>query len=206
MYRKISRDVKVAAVRLYERQLLSLDDILDSCGFSERTWYRVLKLWRHTGDVVPPNSSLRGRLCLIDHDDVHYLICLICQNPEYFLDELLYLLRTRRTDSSPSTIQQSIENWSALESAGKSSSALQRNGTKSAMQILSAAWHDILRRSLGLLTRYRKMKGLSEGGMGGPGRGKGPKRSKSLCAAIALPQKPCLHWTGSSQRRWLKVL
>ena len=95
-FRKISRDIKVAAVRLYERQLLSLDDILDCCGFSERTFYRILKLWRETGDVINARQSLRGRLRLLDHDDIQYLLQLIHQNPDYFLDELLYLLETNR--------------------------------------------------------------------------------------------------------------
>jgi transposase len=96
MYRKISRDVKIAAIRLYERELLALYDILDCCGFSERTWFRILKLWRETGDVVPPNHSLRGRLRTLDHNDVQYLCQLIRQNPDYFLEELFYLLRTNR--------------------------------------------------------------------------------------------------------------
>jgi Homeodomain-like domain len=55
VYRNISRDVKIAAIRLHERQLLNLNNILDCCGFSERTWYRILRLWRETGDVVPPS-------------------------------------------------------------------------------------------------------------------------------------------------------
>ena len=95
-FRKISRDIKVAAVRLYEHQLLSLDDILDCCGFSERTFYRILKLWRETGDVINARQSLQGRLRLLDHDDIQYLLQLIHQNPDYFLDELLYLLETNR--------------------------------------------------------------------------------------------------------------
>jgi transposase len=95
-FRKISRDVKVAAIRLYERQLLDLDNILDCCGFSERTFYRILKLWRETGDVINPKRSLRGRLRLLDHDDVDYLLELVRQNPDYFLDELLHLLATNR--------------------------------------------------------------------------------------------------------------
>ena len=58
--RKISHDVKIAAIWLYEWQLLHLDDILDCCGFSERTFYRILKLWQETGDVINPSRSLRG--------------------------------------------------------------------------------------------------------------------------------------------------
>jgi transposase len=96
MFRKISCDVKIAAIRIYEHGLLNLEDILECCGFSEHTWYRILKLWRDTGDVVNPSQSLRGRCRLLDHDDVQYLIQLIHQNPDYFLDELLYLLETNR--------------------------------------------------------------------------------------------------------------
>ena len=58
-YRFISRDVKIAAVRLYERGLLDLEEILDCCGFAHRTWFCVLKLWHETGDVVPVRGRLR---------------------------------------------------------------------------------------------------------------------------------------------------
>ena len=61
MPRKISRDVKIAAVKLYERHLLDVDDILDCCNFSRWTWFRILKLWHETGDVVPETQSLSGR-------------------------------------------------------------------------------------------------------------------------------------------------
>lgn len=47
---------------LYEREVLELDDILDFCGFSARTFYRVfVKLWRQSGDVAKPHSHHRGR-------------------------------------------------------------------------------------------------------------------------------------------------
>ncbi|KAF8224519.1 hypothetical protein L208DRAFT_1310836, partial [Tricholoma matsutake] len=74
--------------------LVALDDILDCCGFSEQTFYRILKLWKETGDVINPRKSLQGQLCLLDCDDVEYLLQLICKNPDYFLDELLHLLET----------------------------------------------------------------------------------------------------------------
>jgi len=92
----ISRDVKIAAIRLYERQLLELPEILECCGFSESTWYRILKLWRTTGDVLPESQSLQGRLRILDREDIQYLEFLIQQNPDYFLDELLHLLKTNR--------------------------------------------------------------------------------------------------------------
>jgi transposase len=94
--RRISRDVKLAAIRLYERHLLSLTDILACCGFSKRTWYRIWNLWRQTGDVVNPNCGIQGRIRILDSEDIEYLIRLVQQNPGYFLDELLQLLKTNR--------------------------------------------------------------------------------------------------------------
>jgi hypothetical protein len=52
MYRMISRDVKLAAIHLHEHQLLSLENILACVGFSESMFWRILRLWRETGDVV----------------------------------------------------------------------------------------------------------------------------------------------------------
>jgi transposase len=92
----ISRDVKLAVIWLYELDLLDLDNILQSCGFSLRTFYRILKLWRETGDVVKPNTNHCGCPHILDHKDVHYLLCLVADNPDYFLDELLHLLKTNR--------------------------------------------------------------------------------------------------------------
>jgi len=51
-FRKISRDVKLAAINLHEQNVLSLEQILDCVGFSESTFWRMLKLWQETGDVV----------------------------------------------------------------------------------------------------------------------------------------------------------
>ena len=95
-FRFVSRDVRIAAIRLYKHELLDLDDILDCCGFSERTWYRMKRLWRETGDVVAKHKSLRCRTRNLDREDIAYLLELIRDNPDYFLDELLHLLETNR--------------------------------------------------------------------------------------------------------------
>ncbi|KAG2355277.1 hypothetical protein BDR07DRAFT_1171063, partial [Suillus spraguei] len=58
------------------------------------TWFRILKLWRETGDVVNHRPTLRGRLRALDHEDIDCLLRLIRQNPDYFLDELTHLLAT----------------------------------------------------------------------------------------------------------------
>jgi len=93
-YRKISRDLKLAAIRLYERDLLPLEDILDCVGFSERTFELIQSLWNRTGDVVKHHFGTQGHPRLLHLDDIDYLLCLVHQRPDWFLDELLHLLET----------------------------------------------------------------------------------------------------------------
>ena len=96
VYRKISADVKLAAMRLYEQNILTLDQILDCVGFSERTFWRVWKIYSLTGDVEPPTCTTRGRPRKLHFDDITYLLALVRQRPEWFLDELLDLLDSNR--------------------------------------------------------------------------------------------------------------
>ena len=95
-YRFISRDLKLAAIRMYENHVLNLDDILHSLRFSHWTFYRILKLWRETGNVVEPGKSLRGKIRNLEYEDVQYLLCLVRNNPDYFLDKLLNILKMNR--------------------------------------------------------------------------------------------------------------
>jgi transposase len=90
--RRISADVKMAAIRLWERDLLSLEDILDCVGFSRSTFFRVLRLYHETGDVVKPPCIRRGRPRSLHFDDVQYLLSLVNHRPDWFLDEFLGLL------------------------------------------------------------------------------------------------------------------
>ncbi|OAX36272.1 hypothetical protein K503DRAFT_867697 [Rhizopogon vinicolor AM-OR11-026] len=73
-FRKISRDVKLAAVNLCEHEHLSLEQIPDCVGFSERTFWRILKLRKKTFTIS----------CLVHH------------RPDWFLDEMLDLLDDNR--------------------------------------------------------------------------------------------------------------
>ena len=95
-FRKISRDLKLAAVRLYQGNHLPLDDILDCLKISESTFYRVLSLWNTTGDVVQHTFAICGCPRILHFDDVDYLKRLVKARPDWFLDELLSLLETNR--------------------------------------------------------------------------------------------------------------
>jgi transposase len=95
-FRKISKDVKIAAMRMYEADLLPLPTILDFLNMSRRTFFRVRALWIETGDVVRQTNGVKGRPRLNHFADIDYLKCLIKHRPDWFLDEMQYLLQTNR--------------------------------------------------------------------------------------------------------------
>ncbi|KAF8240971.1 hypothetical protein L208DRAFT_1015839, partial [Tricholoma matsutake] len=92
MFRKISRDVKIAALNLYENDTLPLSDILACVGFSKCTFYCVLKLWRESF-VSHRHSNRMGQPRLLHYDDIQYLLHLVQHQPDWFLDEFLKLLK-----------------------------------------------------------------------------------------------------------------
>jgi len=109
-YRKISPGLKLAAMKMYNKGLMDLDDILDCVGFKERTFYWVLRLYQETGEVAKPKSNLRGCPRKLHINDSTYLLTLVNHHPDWFLDELEGLLRTNRFISIHwTTIQQTLE-------------------------------------------------------------------------------------------------
>ncbi|KAG2029105.1 hypothetical protein BDR03DRAFT_1051553 [Suillus americanus] len=89
--RKISADLKFAAIRLHEQGILRLSEILNCVGFSRMTFYRIKKLYNDTGNIVKPRSQYTGRPH-INLKDLHYLLELIHHHPDWFLDELTTLM------------------------------------------------------------------------------------------------------------------
>ncbi|KAJ6571592.1 hypothetical protein B0H19DRAFT_1219024 [Mycena capillaripes] len=94
--RTVQYQVKLAAMNLFERDILPLQDILDIVGFSESTFWRVRKLWRETGWVEKPKSEIRGRRRLLHRDDLDYIMSLVKLRRDWFLDEMLNLLKHNR--------------------------------------------------------------------------------------------------------------
>jgi hypothetical protein len=71
-HHEISRDLNFCAMRLYEHEILAVEEILDCVGFSKRT----------TGDVAKHDLNLRtsaGQPRLLHFDDIDYLLQLIEQ-------------------------------------------------------------------------------------------------------------------------------
>ena len=83
-------------MRLYEDDVLSKPVILDYLTISSRTFDRILALWNSTGDVVRETNGVRGRPRILHFSDIEYLKRLIRHRPDWFLDELQYLLQTNR--------------------------------------------------------------------------------------------------------------
>ena len=99
-YRKISSVIKLAAICLYEWELLPLNDILNCLGFHEHTFYCILALWRETGDVVKHNFGAPGRPQILHFDDIDYLLRLHQQNIVVLFSELYQLFAPLRVSSS----------------------------------------------------------------------------------------------------------
>jgi len=57
-YHKISKDIKIAAMCLYDDDVLSKPAILNYLGISSRTFDHVLALWNATGEVVRETNSV----------------------------------------------------------------------------------------------------------------------------------------------------
>ena len=83
-------------MRMYGADLLPLATILDFLNMSWRTFFHVHALWIETGNVVRQTNGIKGRPCLLHFTDIDYLKCLIRHCPDWFLDELQYLLQTNR--------------------------------------------------------------------------------------------------------------
>ncbi|KAJ7474597.1 hypothetical protein B0H11DRAFT_2158665 [Mycena galericulata] len=119
VYRKISRDVKIAAIKLRERGHLPFKEILACVGFS------LLHLWRTIGDVVSNKKNL-GCPRLLHTDDVDYLLWLVQHNPDWYLDELLRLLETNRFISVHYVSQYQPEQLGFLDETSKNNKTPQR--------------------------------------------------------------------------------
>ena len=72
-FQKISRDIKIAAMRLYDDNVLLKAAILDYLGFSSRTFDRVHALWAAADDVVRQTNGVRGRPRCLHFSDLDYL-------------------------------------------------------------------------------------------------------------------------------------
>ncbi|KAJ7026206.1 hypothetical protein C8F04DRAFT_898146, partial [Mycena alexandri] len=69
----VHSQVKLAAMNLFERDIMPLESILQIVGFSESTFWRTRKLWRETGWVAKPKTVTSGRRRPLHRDDLDYI-------------------------------------------------------------------------------------------------------------------------------------
>jgi len=120
-FRKISRDLKLAAMWMHDQGILPVGAIIDCLQISQCTFYRILDLWITTGDIVCRTHGVRGRPQILHFDDIDYLRRIIRHCPDWFLDELLDLLETNRFISAHYT----TIHWE-LQHAGVSTKKLKK--------------------------------------------------------------------------------
>ena len=118
-FRKLSRDVKIAAMRLYDDNVLPKAAILDYLGFSSWTFDRVHALWVAAGEVIRQTNGVRGWPRRLHFSDLDYLKRLIKHRPDWFLDKLQYMLQTNRFIAAHfTTIHQELV-WAGISSNSK---------------------------------------------------------------------------------------
>lgn len=94
--RRISDDLKMAALRLKARGRDSIEEILQIVGFSRRTFERARRRYHHTGTVTKAEAIGRGRPRKALHADIQYLLRLAHHKPTLFLDEYQNRLKEHR--------------------------------------------------------------------------------------------------------------
>ena len=180
VYRVIHHEVKIAAIQLFECQLIPLNDILLCCGLSRRTFYRILKLWWETGDVTK-QVVIHSRYQTLHETDIHYLLQLIRQNPDYILDELLCMLKTNRFISVHYTTIHNELICVGVESAENACNASLSNGMRLCMQSSLLTWSNFIPTSWVLLMRFPKTIIWFGDVMGGPKGGLKLANLNHLC-------------------------
>jgi transposase len=110
VYRKISNDLKEAALRLKARGRDTAQEISQITGFCTRTLYRARQRKLLTGSVAPAQAIGRGRPRSLLRRDCDYLLRLARHKPTMFLDEYAQRLQQNRELSvCITTIHRSLE-------------------------------------------------------------------------------------------------
>jgi transposase len=110
VYRKISTDLKEAAIRLKSRGRDTDYEISQIVGFSTRTLYRARRQKLLTGSAAPAQAVGRGRPRSLLMRDCDYLLRLARHKPTMFLDEYARRLqRYRELSVCIATIHRTLE-------------------------------------------------------------------------------------------------
>lgn len=65
----LSGDLRKVVVFMHEDRKLDINEIVYFTGVPARTVYRILSIWRKTGEVNPPTAAKSGRPRALDFAD-----------------------------------------------------------------------------------------------------------------------------------------
>jgi transposase len=135
--RKISRDLKETALRLWELGWDELD-ILQGLAVSRSSLYRWRAIFKEYNDVNRPPSPLRGRTRIITRAVLTAVYDIYRNDPDIYLDELVFWLAIHNDIViSKSSLQRN------LESAGLTRKLLQKIARERDEQVRQEYWDAI---------------------------------------------------------------
>jgi len=114
-------------MHLYEDDVLSKPAILDYLSISSWTFDRILALWNATREVVRETNGVWGHPCVLHFLDIKYLKCLIRHYPDWFLDELQYLLQMNHFISAHFTTVHQELIWAGISAKKIKKAASEHN-------------------------------------------------------------------------------
>lgn len=109
VFHYISPNVKLAAVKIYENNLINLDDILACLNMSKSTLFYTLQLYWETSNVEHPKSTTHGRPWRLHFDDLTYIKITVLTGS--WMNYFSFLIQTGLLQYIS---QLSIESWSNL--------------------------------------------------------------------------------------------
>jgi hypothetical protein len=140
-YCKISQDLKLTAIRLYEQNLLPLEDILDCIGFSEHTFECIRSLWNWLLSSLVLKVVLAFFTWMIL---TTFFVLFTSSLTGFLMSSCTY---SRPTTSSVSTMSPSIAHLFELELHKRNSRKLLWSTMKLVRIHLSSTWHNTIQMS-----------------------------------------------------------
>ncbi|KLO06298.1 hypothetical protein SCHPADRAFT_811868, partial [Schizopora paradoxa] len=90
-----SADLRNCLIYMHITSCLSAKMISDLTGIPLRTVYRVLSVWKATGEVKPEAQGKQGRPRALDFADTQFLVGAVTGDNDRYLDELRDMLEER---------------------------------------------------------------------------------------------------------------
>ncbi|KLO04994.1 Homeodomain-like protein [Schizopora paradoxa] len=91
----LSADLRNCIIYMHITSLLDAKMISQLIGIPLRTVYRILSVWKATGEVKPEAQGKQGRPRTLDFADTQFLMSSVTLESDRYLDELRDMLEER---------------------------------------------------------------------------------------------------------------